>query len=91
MSMNGLNVCWQNRKKILVSLSPRAAILVLLQGINRNTKKQSVDSEQFPLENTVFAVYYPIVNARKQGQAAGKSVIKYSYDFIVQPKMYCNF
>ena len=76
MSMNGLNVCWQNRKKILVSSSPRASILVLLQGINRNTCKQSADSEEFLLENTIFVVYYPIVNAKKHSLTAAKSVMK---------------
>ena len=42
--------------------------------VNRNTWKHSADSEEYLLENTIFVVYHPIVNVRKQGQAAGKSV-----------------
>jgi len=32
MSMNGLNVCWQNRKIILVSLPPGATLLAYNRG-----------------------------------------------------------
>jgi len=45
----------------------------------------------FSLDNTVFAVYYPTVEAKKHSLAAGKSVVNHRYAYIVQPMMSRNF